>query len=404
MAGVSYTTKRRNKIISMLLCVVLLMTCIPSAVYGASAANADDTRIADASTMDGWKELFGEDVMSTQNAGSVWTDKSVFTNADAFIGTGVEMEETGQNFLVALSAIASNVSVEGVASVPTDTMIILDLSSSMYRGSVFDPTVIQQMISAVNDTIQKLQELNQQNRVGITIYFGGPNLLNSTSTSDCGKVLLSLDRYTHASNAFLVANVSDGDLTGVSVNSNVKNSEGKTVSGSHTTPSVAGTYAQLGILHAMGEFLDADTTVPASASYQAEVTRVPVFVFMSDGEPTAATNKFTSLSETSIMGNNRVDIRNPNETDFVTQLTAAYAKTMVDAHYADTTPLFYTLSLGTSISEEVMDPAHNTTTTIDNYWNTLIANGSVDITVQNCTSSWSINNIADLLISVREIM
>lgn len=50
--------------------------------------------------------------------------KSVFTDDDAFSGTGIAMNGTNDSFLVALSAIASNTSVTGMSNAPTDTMLL----------------------------------------------------------------------------------------------------------------------------------------------------------------------------------------------------------------------------------------------------------------------------------------
>ena len=374
-------TKLTKRILSLILSLALLMSLLPLTTYAADSA---DNRISDPSTMDSWKDLFLSDPLSTKNAGAVWTDKSVFTDASAFAGTGIS-RSSDNSFLVALSAMGANMSVTGLSNTPTDTMIILDLSSSMYRGSNRNPDTVRTMLNSVNDSINKLQNLNQHNRVGVVIYFGGQNRIQSDSTNSM--VLLPLDRYS-GNTSYLKANVSGGKLISVAVNSGVINSAGKTMpQTTRTVTDVAGTYAQLGILDAMEQLLAADTIVPASADYQANVTRVPVFIFMSDGEPTAAAHRYTEKVDAG-MGNNTVHIRYPNETDFVTQLTAAYAKEMVDDHYVDTKPLFYSLSLGTSISLAVMDPANNTTDTIDAYWTALLNKGSVGITVYNSPDSW----------------
>ena len=338
--------------------------------------------------------------------------KSVFTDDDAFRGTGIAMNGTNDSFLVALSAIASNTSVTGMSNAPTDTMLILDLSSSMYTNNGYKhPTIVQTMLKSVNSTIEKLQKLNINNRVGVVVYFGGGDYLASKPT--CSNILLPLDRYTPGTNEeypYLQTTLeSDGQLESVTVTNGVKNSADKAVTGSHFVSLVAGTYMQLGILDAMNQLLAADTTIPATAPWQAGETRVPVFMLMSDGEPTAATANYTK-KETAGMGNNTVSFRNPAETDFVTQLTASYAKEMVDLHYADTEPIFYTLSLGTDISLDVMDPKNNdkamegvrknpnatseqtidakTNKTINGYWDTLLKSNTVQITVQNCKDQW----------------
>lgn len=374
-------TKLSKRVLSLILCLALCMAYLPKI---ASAAGTGSDRTVDPSTMDGWKTHFLGDPLNTENAGSVWTDKSVLADDSSFSGTGI-YRSGEDSFLVALSAMASNMTVTGLANVPTDTMMILDLSSSMYNGYDRNPSVIQTMLNAVNDSIGKLQRLNEHNRVGVVIYYGGQNRLQSNTSNSM--VLLPLDRYSGTS-TYLKANVTNNRLISVAVNAGVKNSSGAAVpQATRTVTDVAGTYAQLGILDAMDQLLGAATTVPTAAN-QPEVTRVPVMIFMSDGEPTAATHRFTEKVEAG-MGNNTVHIRSADETDFVTQLTAAYAKERVDAHYVETEPLFYTLSLGSSVSLALMAPETNTTPTIDGYWTRLLSDGSVNITVYNSPDAWS---------------
>jgi len=399
--------KLGSRILAYVLALMMVFTMTPLAGLGNSyaASGGADTRIADNTTLDGWQQYFGSDdkVFNTRYAGHVWTDKSVTTDDSAF-GYAKELADNSghitisddeNNFLVSLSAMAASKAVTGEATVPTDTMIILDLSSSMYSGSTKDPSTVRTMLDAVNDSISKLQALNELNRVGVTIYYGDDDAYTN-SDDGFSKVLLPLDRYAHSSNKFLTATVSSGKLTSVKVNSGVKNSSNSNVAQTtYTVPDIAGTFAQLGILDALNEFKEeytaGRTTVEVNGITQ---TRVPVFVFMSDGEPTAGSNIFYKKSD-AVMGWNRVKDRNPDETDFVTQLTAAYAKRKADEWYAATKPIFYTLSLGKSVSLNVMDPANNTTSKIDGYWDTLMKNNSVSLTIKK----WSDNTTKNYTVS-----
>lgn len=104
-----------KRMIGLVLAVVMVISMMQNVNMTAVAALTTDTRVSDPSTMDGWKGLFGKDVLSTENAGSVWTDKSVFTDNSAFNGTGITMKGSNDSFLVALSAVASNTSVTGMS-------------------------------------------------------------------------------------------------------------------------------------------------------------------------------------------------------------------------------------------------------------------------------------------------
>ncbi|MBR6577515.1 MAG: hypothetical protein IKK74_01080, partial [Clostridia bacterium] len=351
-----------------------------------------ETKTADPSTMNDWVKYFNDS--TTEYAGGVWTDKSVFTDASAFTANGISMKAQ-EDFLVALSTMASNKTVTGQASAPTDTMIVLDLSSSMYSEASGYASTVETMLNTVNDMIVKLQGLNEHNRVGVTIYFGHTTLGDAPANSY--QLWLPLDRYTHSSNTFLKVTKDGQNLKTAGVNTNVKNAAGTTVSNvTRTVPSVAGTYVQQGILSALKQFLAADTKVPSNASVQPGTDRIPVMVLMSDGKPTAATNYYNQLDKTGVIGSNREDMRSPAETDFLTQLTAAYAKEMMDAHY-EASPLFYSLSLGNGISYDVMDPSNSLklnngayTDEIKGYWNNLIsAAKSIDITGEVWDGGWT---------------
>ena len=113
-----------KRLIAALLVLAMVAMSIPLFMMPSKASSAY-RRVADASTMDDWKDYFGKDVLSTLNAGGVWTDKSVLTDASAFDGTGVSMSQNGDSFLVALSAIASN-KILGVAEGPNDVTFVED--------------------------------------------------------------------------------------------------------------------------------------------------------------------------------------------------------------------------------------------------------------------------------------
>lgn len=165
-------TRITRQLISILLCFVLLFNVLPIASLFVSAETSADyyNRIVDANTMDSWKDYFplesaNGQPLSTENAGGVWTDKSVFANTDAF-PKSVTMIDDGKNFLTALSAIAANKEVVGYSTVPTDTILVLDVSGSMSSESV------SQLVIAANNAIKSLQETNNNNRVGVVLYSG----------------------------------------------------------------------------------------------------------------------------------------------------------------------------------------------------------------------------------------
>lgn len=379
------TRTLRKRIISLLLAVAVFAATLPSIIIPAGAEDTADKiiygdRTADISTMDSWKDLFPAD--NTSQAGRIWTDKSVFTDASAFTGlkdangnpVTITMDDADNNFLVALSALASNKSIVGYSYTPTDTMLVLDASGSMSQSNYVDD-----LVTAANNAIEELLTLNKHNRVGVVLYSGKATAGNSAGST--ATVLLPLDRYTHSSNKFLVNN----GQSSISVNSGVKNKAGSTMPTTQKNVS-GGTYIQNGVYMAMEELLAADTIIP-DGEHQAGTTRTPIFVLMSDGRPTAATNNYYGTSGNNVTGigtSNLGDGTEPEDVlddviDFANQLTAAYAKYKVDVHYAATTPLFYTLGLGANnqnLNSAVLDPSNHNNT--DSHWKQYLdtANGS----------------------------
>ena len=154
--------KLGNRITSLILTVAILLTLIPF-TFLVTSADDNTNRIADPSTMDAWKQLFpisGE--ISTENAGGVWMDKSVFTDATAFSHLGISQDDP-ESFIVALSSIAANMSITGTSGVPTDTMLILDVSGSMNDNSG-NNDVAEELVDAANKSIATLLSSNKSSR------------------------------------------------------------------------------------------------------------------------------------------------------------------------------------------------------------------------------------------------
>lgn len=179
----------KNRLLSGLLCFAIILSMLPVSVFTAVAADQSTAiRVADPSTMDGWKNFFSnEGDLSTENAGGVWMDKSVFTDAAAFSGTGISQNED-DSFLVALSAIASNMTITGMSNVPTDTILTLDVSGSMNDNSG-NNDVAEELVDAANESIAALLSTNKYNRVGVVLYSGASS---SATNSDAAIVLLPL--------------------------------------------------------------------------------------------------------------------------------------------------------------------------------------------------------------------
>lgn len=355
--------KNGKKLVSLVLCVALVLSLIPLA-FSSVSAEPEYQRVVDAHRLDGWKSVFDLNNLSTVNAGGVWTDKSVFTNTSQF-PSNVTMKDDDKNFLVSLSAMAANKEIAGYSYIPTDTIIVLDASTSMGTGSA-NTTSIDDMVSGANNAIKSLISLNNHNRVGVIVYSGS------------GSVLLPLDRYesTNANGDFLTYR-RESNTNRIYIAQGVKDGNGANVNQRYVSQA-QGTYTQSGIYLGGQELLNADAEI-ASGQIQGGTNRIPIMVLMSDGAPSYSHN--TSYAAPTQNGRNN-DLRENEKNTFRTILTAAYTKAMVTAHY-DNEMLFYTLgyNLGgnsnQSLAQNLLNPS-NMNNTFKGYANTYLARNKGD--------------------------
>lgn len=368
-------TTMKQKVISVILAMAIIMGVMPLSLTAFAAQ--PDYRVADPVTLDGWKDYFGADVLSTKNAGGVWTDKSVMTTPDPLHAhnSSVTMDGTdNESFLVALSAIASSSQITGRDSVPTDSLLVLDVSGSMNDNSGNNDAA-EELTKAANDSIRALLDASETNRVGVVLY------------SDSTTTLLPLARYTaNNSGDFLSYSTSGGDEY-ISVASGVLIEGTNTAPQSRSREVVGGTYIQRGIYGAMQELID-----PANHTSGSGVGRMPVMVLLSDGNPTYSSTDFTN-PETSDLGNGSSSSTSAAQ-GFVTQLTAAYAKKTIEEFYGDEL-LFYTLGFKIdegSVAETVLNPdttsLESAPVAIDELWDAYNAAQTGDEVVIEENGDW----------------
>lgn len=384
-----------QKLTAMLLSIVLVLGMVPTGLAAATdaAPAVFSDRVADNNTMNGWQDFFGPNVLSTEFAGGVWTDKSVFTNADNFRAE-ITMDDPENNFLIALSTIAANQQITGYSTNPVDVMLVLDVSGSM-DASNKDTAMVQ----ATNRAIASLLAQNNYNRVGVVLYSGNANT-SQNATSSTATVILPLDRYTTTSTQrvwedggwvtypvyFTLSNNT------VSVASGVRNSNNQRPSGSKAVS--GGTYIQNGLYKAWSEFSKVEDTKVPAGGVQAGAQRTPVMVLMSDGQPTLATDAYNNVGTSKSTYGDGQEKNTTWQTVFLTQLTAAFVKGKMEAHYG-TASRFYTLGLGTGNSNyatAVLNPT-STSTTLDTYWNRFNSNTPDEDGYVNCGTYYNSFNI-----------
>ncbi len=421
-----------KKLISFILCITMIAGMTPD--ISASAVGTPlvqptgvDNKIVDTATVDSWKNIFLE--TTTRNAGAVWVDKSVFeswtdfeNDTDENENYDITMNDAENNFLVALSGLASNKTITGYSTIPTDTVFVLDMSSSM-EGS--DYNYIDDLAVATNNAIKKLLELNKNNRIAVVLYSGAEGQ-NSNGTLPT-RILMPLDTYTAGtngnfieyrevrgtiSNNTLTLNSSAGSEEGIAVVSGVTNSKGGTAFGLTNNLSrwSSGTFTQDGIYVGANILIGAETKVTGENNPQYGKERMPIMVLMTDGAPSVFSTDFAGTMDGSTT--RRLESAHKSSTtstgaatEFLVQLTAAWAKYKVEEHYGENDMLFYTLGLTTDdeFSTGSLNPAnpvpgsasdngtrYNSNLTnaqfkslLDEYWNNYLNNR--DTTLSNNT-------------------
>ncbi len=386
--------KFSHKIISVFLCVTLLLSYLP---FTGITASADASplitaeKITDTPTVNQWQEIFTDD--STENAGGVWTDKSVFENPQDYLNATAEAEnytptmlDAENNFLVSLSAIASNKQVTGYSTAPTDTVLVLDLSSSM-QG--YNYNSILPLANASNNAIKELLALNKNNRVSVVLYSGADENSDTLQT----RILLPLDRYTttDAEGDFLEYKTINGE-EGIGVVSGVRNSANQSNFGLRNNQSSwsRGTFTQDGIYVATNILMDAEQYVE-DGNIQAGQERMPIMVLMSDGEPSLLSTDYAEGTYDSDDGLYHLTSKfsggtyaTGTDTEFMVQLSAAWAKYRIEQKYKEHDLLFYSLGLrgNSNFATTILDPASHTST--DSYWERYLND--------NTYKNWTITN------------
>ncbi len=383
--------KLGKRSLSLALVLVMLISMLPLSLLAVTAEGTGDNpyydRVADTSTMDNWTKYFDlrNQYLNTANAGGVWTDKSVFTDASAFPAS-VKMLNENENFLTALSALAANKEVVGYSTIPTDTVLVLDLSNSMagYETS---------LIEAANEAIQTLLETNENNRVGVVLY-SGHNTNSTSSYSEGVTRLMPIDRYTAGNGGNYLTYSAFYDT--VSVTRGVTGESNPDLT--NTKAFRGATYIQAGLWEAMKMFQEMDTVITEN-NWQNGDDRMPILVLMSDGAPTTGTSFYDNVENSNYRSGSSTTYKS-NVGDgssnglqagnvFLTQLTAAYVMSQIEDHYKQENNtvrgLFYTLGFnvrGNQYAESVLDPDASTLT--DDLWRSYndLTDGNLSVRVK----------------------
>lgn len=311
------TRRLGASVIAVALAAIMVFTMIPTAAFAATA---------DLDTSTKYTESLGDNA-STEYAGRVWNDKSVYTEDATFEIYGGDSVTIGNDsdFLIAYSALATSQAIKGKSVAPLDVVFVLDMSNSM-STSMGGGNRLYHATNALNDSMKKLLELNDYVRVGVVAF-------NSTAYE-----ILPLDHYERdGSKEFFTC-------SGTTISWNVVNSAGTTINDSHRSSS--GTNIQKGLFDGMNMLATEESTTATIDGRT--VDRVPSLILLSDGQPSNASNYETWWN----IANDTANMT-PNGTRSVygmkALMTASYMKDAIDRNYG--TPLAKVYSIGVGIDD-----------------------------------------------------
>lgn len=299
--------------------------------------------------------------------GKIVTDKSVI-----YMGDDYDAFESysANTFGVTLSALGQEYEMphEDVVRTPIDVVFVLDVSGSMTTNTAeggaagSDASRASAMVDAVNKAIKQIMDDHEANRVGIVLYATG------------AWQLLPLDRYVANNNLYLEINeqtkTTQNSTSGtrlihfVETTSSLKTESGTSYASIGTGFNQGyGTYTQAGIALGGKTFADIGDDVTYTTSFgEGEeervytVSRQPVIILLSDGEPTHATNIYMDPISGPHYGDGQGVTTNARGImGYNVILTANYFKRMVGIQY-QREALFYSVGMG--INETANEPLH----------------------------------------------
>lgn len=170
-------------------------------------------KTVDPDTSSSWKSLFDEGegsnssstdggaaLYSTENAGRIWADKSVYASAEEAHAAGIDgatLSDEDYGFIVGLSAFSSAVSIRTESTVPHDVVFVVSLNSTMGSFVYDGKTYAEHLADALNEAIGRLMQENDSGAKGTTrVAVVGYNIDTT--------VLMPLDAYTPDANGAYV--------------------------------------------------------------------------------------------------------------------------------------------------------------------------------------------------------
>ncbi len=328
-------TRISQRLLSLFLCLVMIVSYIPLATMAAITPLAQSAvigAVVDSGTADSWEEMMGTAIDGNRYAGRVWVDKSVYKNGDtAILNSKGEDDssfkvslEDDEAFQIIFSALGSTMTTESTVSStgPMDVVLVLDTSTSMDDEDAQGVTRLERTITAANALLEDLLTINNV-RIAIVTYNKDSETVLPLAAYNNGIELVVTDYYNNGSSDAGVVTAYDNN------NRVLGKDNGYT----------QGTNLQLGI--------DRGFNILANASNVEG--RIPVAIVLTDGQANRASQEgFYEISSHNDKDGTSASDRNLY---LSTLLNAAYTKTKIEAKYGKDATVY---TVGVDITNNVV--------------------------------------------------
>ena len=147
--------------------VLLALLALLPALAPVTAHATELTKLVDPDTSARWEGVFGagESTVSTENAGRIWADKSVYASADAAIDAGfpVRTEVDDHSFIVGLSTLASAVSVRQEGGPAHDVVFVVSTNRLLEDVTYGGRPQADYLVDALNQAIARYDDYLEDN-------------------------------------------------------------------------------------------------------------------------------------------------------------------------------------------------------------------------------------------------
>jgi len=393
-----------KSLFTIALALIMVVQMIAPGIQAFAATSDKDTSTK-------YTESLGDNA-STEYAGRVWTDKTVYTGDATFETYGggsvtVKLDGDKEDFLIAYSALATSEAISGQSQSPVDVVLILDISGSMSNDeSNMDNnrSRIYNTVQAANEAIDSLMEMNEQNRVAVAVFSSNAQVLlplgrySKTTTTERQWVQTGSGRWDGYWQNVVVdvpyftlnietASENYADLTVNAINTATNRTVNSTVDVEGGTNIQVGLYEGMQIL--------ANEQVTTAVVGGSTVPRAPSVILLSDGSPTYSSNSASWWAPSDNYNDG------PGSAPYAGNgmkaiLVGAYMKAAIDRNYKVAGTAYattvYTVGMGiTGLAENEKNLA-NMTLNPGKYWNDASVINSMKTTIKDYWSRYTANN------------